>query len=74
MAREFRVKHEEISDSQTITDVNERKFKEQGLDIHVNEVDGLEDDFKKKERIYKVRNTKFFIVNGLKKGGGTDGT
>ncbi len=69
MAREFRVKHEDIKDPEKITAVNEREFKKQGLDIHVNEVDSLEDDFKKKERIYKVRNTKYFVM-----GGGTDGT
>lgn len=60
MAKEIRIPHAEIADPQTITQVNVRKFKEAGLDIHKNEVDRLEDDHRRGERILTVRNPKFF--------------
>ena len=60
MAREFRVDFDKISDPQTITKANTEAFKEQGLNIHVNEVEKLEDDHGKRQRIYRVKNTKFF--------------
>jgi len=60
MAKEILIKHEDIMDPQKITQVNEREFEKHGLDIHVNEVDELEDDFDKGVRRLKVRNTKYF--------------
>jgi len=60
MAREFRVDHDKISDPQTITQVNIKEFKKQGLDIHRHEVERLEDDHGKKQRVYRVKNTKFY--------------
>jgi hypothetical protein len=59
MAREVRIKHKEISNTQTITPVMESKFKEQGLDIHVNEVEKLEDDYKTGERVLRIKNTQY---------------
>ncbi len=58
--KEIQVSHEELSDTQTITEVNTRKFKEQGLDIHKHEVVELIDDHAKGKRIYKIKNTKYF--------------
>lgn len=63
MAREILIPHEEISDPQKITQVMVRKFKEQGLNIHVHEVEELEDDFKKAVRKLKIKNTKYFIMS-----------
>lgn len=60
MAREFRVDHEKISNPQTITQENIRQFKEQDLDIHRHEVERLEDDPKIKQRVLRVKNTKYF--------------
>ena len=65
MSKEIIIDHKEINNSQTITTVMETKFKEQGLDTHKNEVDVLEDDFKKGVRRITVRNTKYFIVPEL---------
>lgn len=62
MAKEIVIPHSEISNSQTITDVQERIFKDHGVDMHKNEVDRLEDDHKKGVRILTVRNTKYFDV------------
>jgi hypothetical protein len=60
MSKEIVIDHDEISNSQTITEVNERKFKEQGLDIHVNEVEEINDDHKARKRTIKIKNTKYF--------------
>lgn len=62
MSKEVVIDHEEISNSQTITDVMERKFKEKDLDIHVNEVEELRDDHDKGVRVLKIRNTKYFFT------------
>ena len=63
--KEIRIPHEKISDPQKITDVQERAFKEHGLDMHRDEVTGEEivDDFEKKVRVLKVkkRRTYFFL-------------
>jgi hypothetical protein len=60
MAKEVRIPYSEINDSQTITRVNERKFKEQGLDIHRHEVEKIEDDHGRQERVLKIKNTKYY--------------
>ena len=65
MSKEFRLKHEAISDSQTITQVTTEAFEKEGLNIHVNEVENLEDDFNKGERILKIKNTKFFVIGNI---------
>jgi len=62
MAKEIIIDHAEIQNPQTITEVQERIFKENGVDMHVNEVDSLEDDFKAKKRVLKIRNTKYFFM------------
>lgn len=65
MAKDIIIKYDEIKDSQKITEVNERKFKEAGLDMHVNEVDVLEDDDKKNTRRLKVKTSKkYFFMKG----------
>jgi hypothetical protein len=66
MSREFRIPHDTISNSQTITPAMERAFKEQGLDLHRHEVEKLEDDFGTKERVLTVKNRKYFIMGGSK--------
>lgn len=58
--KEIIIPHDEIGNSQTITDVNIRKFKERGLDIHKHEVVDLTDDHSKGVRRLKIRNVKYF--------------
>mgnify|MGYP001616874195 FL=1 len=60
MSKEFRIPFDKLGNSQTITDIQEKAFKEHDLDMHKNEVDELIDDHSKKERVYKVRNRKYF--------------
>ena len=62
MSKEIVIPHAEIRDNQTITPVMERKFKEQGLNLHVNEVEAMDDDHKKGVRRLKVKNTKYFFM------------
>ena len=61
MPKDIIIKHSEIEDSQTITQVNEQKFKEAGLDMHLHEVDELTDDHKKGIRRLKVRTPKKYF-------------
>lgn len=65
--KEIRLPFEAIKDSQKITDVQEKAFKEAGLDMHRDELTSEEiiDDHDKKVRILKVRNRrKFFFIGG----------
>jgi hypothetical protein len=64
MSREFRIPHGTISNSQTITPEMERVFKAQGLDLHRHEVEKLEDDYTTKERVVRVKTTKYFVMRG----------
>jgi hypothetical protein len=43
----------------------ERKFKENNMDIHKNEVENLEDDYKKGVRVLKIKNTMHFAVSNV---------
>ena len=65
--KEIIVPHEDLEDSQTITQVNEKMFKEHDLDIHMNDVLDITDDYERKVRRYKIKNTKFFDMGRGKK-------
>ena len=54
MAKEIRIPHNKIQDSQSITPVMEGEFKKRDLDIHQHEVEKMEDDFKTGERVLHV--------------------
>ena len=58
MPREIRLRYDEIKDAQTITQRNVRAFLEAGLDIHKNDVDAIDDDDRKQERIMKISTKK----------------
>ena len=60
MPREIRLRYDEIKDAQTITQRNIRAFREAGLDIHFHEVDAIDDDDRKQERIMKISTKKHF--------------
>lgn len=60
MPKEIRVKYDEISNAQTITQRNIRLFQEHGLDIHKNEVDEISDDDRAQERVMKISTKKHF--------------
>ena len=61
MAKEVRVPFSKLRDPQTITSEMEAEFDARGLDMHRHEVESLEDDHKKGERVLKVKNTKYFV-------------
>ena len=66
MAKEIRIPHADISNSQTITEVQERIFESHGLDLHRHEVDRLEDDHDRGERVLTVKTPrKFFSIPDL---------
>ena len=60
MSREIRIPHSKIKDPKKITKVFEDTFKGQDLDLHVHEVERMEDDDKRGERILTVKTTKYF--------------
>ena len=64
--KEIRLRHEDIADPQTITDVNEKAFKDAGLSMHRDELIGEEliDDHDKKVRVLRVRGRRTFIDLG----------
>lgn len=61
--KEIRLPFSEISNSQTITDVQERAFKRIGLDMHRDELthEELIDDHDKQVRVLKVRAPKKYF-------------
>jgi hypothetical protein len=61
VSRELRLEHDELGNSQTITRIMEEKFQEAGLDLHMNDVLELHDDFDSKERVLKISTRKYFI-------------
>jgi hypothetical protein len=60
MPKEFRVDHDKLSDSQTITNTTREEFKKHGLNTHKDIALSIEDDPAKKQRIFRVKNTKYF--------------
>lgn len=60
---EIRIPHDKIRDSQTLTQVQRRAYKDRGLDMSMNDVVSLDDDFGRKERVIKVKGNKstFFM-------------
>lgn len=64
MDREIIIKHDEIRDPQTITDVNKKVFAENGLDFNKHEAT-FEDDNDKGVRVMRVKNRKVFSVPDL---------
>ncbi|RMG00046.1 MAG: hypothetical protein D6726_11985 [Nitrospirae bacterium] len=60
--KEIILKHDDIRDPDTITQVTEKAFKDAGLDIHRHEVESLEDDFDRGVRVLQVKAKQFFTV------------
>lgn len=65
MSREVIIEHGEISNPQTITQVMERKFEANDLDLHKHEVEVLEDDRRRGVRRLRVKNSKFFTIGEI---------
>ena len=52
--RIVRIPHSEINDTHKITKATTHAMEKQGLNIHINEVSKMDDDFKRGERILHV--------------------
>lgn len=65
MSKTIVLKHNDISNPHIITGETTKAFKEHGLDIHINEVQSLEDDHKKGIRILEVKNTKHHFIGSV---------
>lgn len=55
---EIRIPHKDIEDSQKITPVQRRAYKNAGVEMSFNDVVSLDDDFGRKERIITVQGNK----------------
>jgi len=60
VAKEFRIGHDKLRNSQTVTQVMADEFKKRGLNTKVNIALDVIDDPAKRQRIVKVKNTKYF--------------
>ena len=63
MPREIRIPHHLIDKVNTITPHMEARFKDEGLDLHVHEVEKMHDDFKRGERVLQVKNRKYVFLS-----------
>ena len=61
MAREIKLPHAKLKTGHDCTVTTEQAFQGQDLDLHVHEVEQMDDDFKRGVRILKVKNTKYFF-------------
>lgn len=61
MSREIRIPHDKIRNPQTLTREFEERFRAEGLDLHVHEVEKIDEDDKRGERVLQVKNTKYFF-------------
>ena len=64
MKVEIKIPHDKITDAQKITQVQELAFKSAGVDMHLNEVSKIDDDFKKRERTIQVEKKGSFFQIG----------
>jgi len=63
---EIRIPHSEIADPQTITQVQREHYRKNGLDMSMNDVVKLDDNFAQKERVIQVKNrVNIYIVPEL---------
>ena len=63
MAREVRIPHERIQTPESITRHMEERFKDEGLNLHVHEVERFDDDEKRRERVLQIKNTKYVFLS-----------
>ena len=68
--KEIRIEHEKIRDPHKITQVQEKAFRDAGLDMHRDELTHEEiiDDHDKGVRVLKVRGRRKFFFIGEKNG------
>ena len=62
MSKEIRIPYKKILNPQTITSEMEAEFDARGLNLHVHEVEKMEDDDERGERVLQVKNTKYHFL------------
>lgn len=60
MSKEIRVPHHKLSNAQTVGKQMDLAFEQHGLRKSVNIAEKVEDDPVKKQRIVKIKNTRYF--------------
>lgn len=60
MPKEIRIDHDKLSDPHTVTQVMDKAYKENGLNKSVNIPLDVIDDPTTRQRIVKIKNTKYF--------------
>ena len=62
---EIKIPIEKIQDSQTITPVMEKTFKDNGVNIHTHEVKNVTDDFKRGVRVLDIKATRYCFIGNI---------
>lgn len=64
MAKELRIPHSQLRNSQTCSSRIEEEFRKAGLDVHRDEIDSMEDDHDRGERVIMARTRKTMVGFG----------
>ena len=64
MSREIRIPHALLKTGHDCTVQTEERMKSEGLNLHVHEVEQMDDDYRKGERVLRVKNTKYVFMGG----------
>lgn len=64
MAKELRIPHRELRNPQNCSSRIEEEFRRAGLDVHRDEIDSMEDDHDRGERVIQARTRKVMVGFG----------
>lgn len=64
MAKELRIRHSELRNPSNCSTKIEEAFQRAGLNVHRHEIDRMDDDFDRDERIIQVRTPKTMVGFG----------
>lgn len=64
MAKEVRIPHSALRNPQDCSSVVEAHFKRVGLDVHRNEIDSMEDDHERGERVIRIQTPRVTVGFG----------
>lgn len=64
MSRKIVIPHALLKTGHDCTVETEERMKAEGLNLHVHEVECMDDDYRKGERVLHVKNTKYVFMGG----------
>lgn len=64
MAKEIRIPHKALRNSQTCSSEVEEAFRRAGLNVHRNEIDSMEDDHDRGERVIRIQTPRVTVGFG----------